>query len=408
MAYIRKLPSGKYQATVRLANGKRTTKTHKLKSTVSKWATEQEARVNRGEHRDPRAGQIKLGEWRERVSANRNIEPTTRAKVDSIWRTHCATEWEGWPMAAVTRMEAQAWANKLKTTRRARHKGRNVAGPDKTVPVLGAEMIHTCVNTMSKLYAIAMDETPPLVMSNPFVGLDLPPIVPRPVEFYEHEEAGLLYAAIEELSGPKWRAAVELGMHAGLRPGEIYGLHGSRVDWARNQLHVTQVMTRYGLREYAKSRRSHRPVPVPSGTLATMWELMKDRDERGRCTCPKVHADGTRQLGDGPCPGLVFPAPMGGPIDDGNFRWRVWNPAVEAAGIRRFPPKVMRHTAASWLVQDGVPLYDVQALLGHESFATTTRYAHLAPEAHSKVIESWNRRTGEQDFSGPDARVTHE
>jgi site-specific recombinase XerD len=52
----------------------------------------------------------------------------------------------------------------------------------------------------------------------------------------------------------------------------------------------------------------------------------------------------------------------------------------------------MRHTAASWLVQDGVPLYDVQALLGHESFPTTQRYAHLAPDAHSKVIESWNRR----------------
>jgi hypothetical protein len=53
-----------------------------------------------------------------------------------------------------------------------------------------------------------------------------------------------------------------------------------------------------------------------------------------------------------------------------------------------------RHTAASWLVQDGVPLYDVQALLGHESFATTQRYAHLAPDAHGKVIESWSRRLG--------------
>jgi site-specific recombinase XerD len=59
----------------------------------------------------------------------------------------------------------------------------------------------------------------------------------------------------------------------------------------------------------------------------------------------------------------------------------------------------MRHTAASWLVIDGVPLYDVQALLGHESFATTQRYAHLAPDAHSRVIESWSRRR--------DASVTH-
>jgi site-specific recombinase XerD len=59
----------------------------------------------------------------------------------------------------------------------------------------------------------------------------------------------------------------------------------------------------------------------------------------------------------------------------------------------------MRHTAASWLVMDGVPLYDVQALLGHESFATTQRYAHLAPDAHSRVIASWSRRA--------DASLTH-
>jgi site-specific recombinase XerD len=59
----------------------------------------------------------------------------------------------------------------------------------------------------------------------------------------------------------------------------------------------------------------------------------------------------------------------------------------------------MRHTAASWLVQDGVPLYDVQALLGHEDYTTTQRHAHLAPDAHGKVLESWARRL--------DARVTH-
>ena len=89
-----------------------------------------------------------------------------------------------------------------------------------------------------------------------------------------------------------------------------------------------------------------------------------------------------------------------GPVSDGHFRTRVWYPAIKAAGIRRFPPRIMRHTAASWLVQDGVPLYDVQQLLGHEDYATTQRYAHLAPDAHTKVLESWSRRL--------DARVTHE
>jgi hypothetical protein len=54
----------------------------------------------------------------------------------------------------------------------------------------------------------------------------------------------------------------------------------------------------------------------------------------------------------------------------------------------------MRHTAASWLVQDDVPLYDVQALLGHEDYASTQRYAHLTPDAHDRVLQSWNRRLG--------------
>jgi site-specific recombinase XerD len=87
-----------------------------------------------------------------------------------------------------------------------------------------------------------------------------------------------------------------------------------------------------------------------------------------------------------------------------NFRNRVWYPAVEAAGIRRFAPRIMRHTAASWLVMDGVPLYDVQALLGHESFATTQRYAHLAPDAHSRVVESWSRRVDASATHGPESR----
>jgi len=163
----------------------------------------------------------------------------------------------------------------------------------------------------------------------------------------------------------------------GLRPGELYGLHGHRVDWLRGKLAVVDVMTRQGLRQWPKSKRSHRVVPVPPPVLEGMSVLMAGR----------------------PRDALVFTAPEGGPVTDGHFRNRVWYPAVAAAGIRRFPPRIMRHTAASWLVQDGVPLYDVQQLLGHEDYATTQRYAHLAPDAHGKVIESWSRRL--------DASVTH-
>jgi integrase len=95
----------------------------------------------------------------------------------------------------------------------------------------------------------------------------------------------------------------------GLRPGELSGLHGHRVDWLRSQITVVDVMTRQGLRQYPKSRRSHRVVPVPPDVLEGLSVLMTGR----------------------PRDALVFTAPEGGPVGDVNFRNRVWWPAVAAA-----------------------------------------------------------------------------
>ncbi len=361
MSYIRKLPSGLWQATVRGPDGRKHTQTDKLKSVVRTWATEQEARFRQGEVRDPRAGDIRVGDWYARYAAASGVEKITAVKNRSLWETHCAPKWAGWRMSAVTRMEAQGWVAELRGTRLARYRGRDVQAGDEGVPTLSAATIADIVHIMSALFRAATKEHPPVVLTNPFAELDLPVIEPRPVEFYEHDEAGALYEA-----AGGWRTLVELGMDVGLRPGEIFGLHGHRVDFLRGRLTVVDVMTRQGLRQHPKSKRSHRTVPVPPHVLEGMSVLMAGR-ARGE---------------------LVFTAPRGGPVTDEHFRTRVWYPAVAAARlcgrpaarnrsgpgrctpegcsdpqhfIRRFAPRIMRHTAASWLVQDGVPLYDVQS-----------------------------------------------
>lgn len=57
-----------------------------------------------------------------------------------------------------------------------------------------------------------------------------------------------------------------------------------------------------------------------------------------------------------------------------NFRKR-WEAAREAAGLDlRWHD--LRHTCASWLVQEGVPLDSVMKILGHSDIRTTMRYAH--------------------------------
>ena len=50
----------------------------------------------------------------------------------------------------------------------------------------------------------------------------------------------------------------------------------------------------------------------------------------------------------------------------------------------------LRHTFASRLAQQGVPLYEIMHLTGHKSFQMVQRYAHLAPDFQERAIGALN------------------
>jgi integrase len=68
---------------------------------------------------------------------------------------------------------------------------------------------------------------------------------------------------------------------------------------------------------------------------------------------------------------------------------RLWfEKAVTKAGLRpAFRWHDLRHTFASRLAIAGVPLLEIQQLLGHKTIAMTLRYAHLSPDRRRKAVE---------------------
>lgn len=83
---------------------------------------------------------------------------------------------------------------------------------------------------------------------------------------------------------------------------------------------------------------------------------------------------------------LLFSTPKGERIVHKLYWHHFWVPAVKEAQLRglRKDPRIhdLRHTHASWLIQDGVPIFTISRRLGHASIKTTEQvYGHLMPEA---------------------------
>jgi len=72
--------------------------------------------------------------------------------------------------------------------------------------------------------------------------------------------------------------------------------------------------------------------------------------------------------------------------EDGKQQWSAWwvsrkiSLKLTEAGLKWASCHTFRHTYVSHLIMSGVPLHTVQKLVGHGSFITTLKYAHLAPK----------------------------
>ena len=82
---------------------------------------------------------------------------------------------------------------------------------------------------------------------------------------------------------------------------------------------------------------------------------------------------------------LIFPSTIN-PHSPFDFK-KAWQKAIKEAGISNLRFHDLRHTAASNMVSANRTLFETGTLLGHKQSSTTMRYAHLAHHHTSKMAE---------------------
>jgi site-specific recombinase XerD len=145
--------------------------------------------------------------------------------------------------------------------------------------------------------------------------------------------------------------AVLLLLSVGLRVGELVRLRAGDFDPVGGGLHVR-----------GKGRRERR-VFIVDPRLRQRLAAFVDED------------------GDAP---LFSP---GHPWSTQTFRHELRSFARSAGLARRVTPHMLRHTAATLLLEDGVDLLFLQRLLGHESISTTALYAHVGDASLRRALE---------------------
>ena len=197
-----------------------------------------------------------------------------------------------------------------------------------------------------------------------------PRIVRREGRTLSPEEARRL---LEALHGHRSEALYTLMLSTGLRRGEALGLKWDDLDLESGVLLVCRQLTREGgqLRTSdTKTLRSRRAVDLPAPLVSILRRHRADQA-----------AD---RLELGPAwqeTGYVFTTSIGTPFDPRNM-YREFQSICISAGLGKWHPHELRHSAASLMLAQGVKLQVVSEVLGHSSIRMTADvYGHvLAPD----------------------------
>lgn len=281
----------------------------------------------------------------------RGRKPSTCANIESEVRTHLAPFFRGKAIDTITDRDVEDLLATLEAKQLAPKTVRNV------------------IATLSALFNFARAPKRRWAEHNPCAGIELPVArVAHEPRFLTLEEVDAMVAHVPAgMFQAIDRALLLTAALTGMRKGELAALRWRDVDWPARRIRVRRNYTR-GEFGTPKSALSFRAVPMADEVAGTLDRLCKQ----------------SRWQGDDD---LVFAHPISGEVLAKSNISRRMRVALRDAGLdesHRFHD--LRHTFATRLAAQGVPMRSLQEMMGHADYKTTLIYAAYAPAAHEAEL----------------------
>lgn len=354
---VRRLPSGRWQARHRTADGRLATapRTFKTKGDAARWLSAVEADKARGVWLDPSAGRIRLAGYAEAwLQGRATIGPRTREIYAHQLRTHILPSISpdvpalgSVDLGDLTPELIRAWYSALVTRR-----SKSVAAK---AYVRLRQILTQAVNDDR------LAKNPCRIEGG---GVERHP----EQRFISLEELYQLAAAVPD----RYRAIILTAGLAGLRQGELFALRRVDVDL----LHATVSVRRKRLRlasgevieDDPKSEAGRRKVALPRPLAEELEHHL------ARYTDPSPEA-------------YVFTSSEGVPLERSNFRSRVWQPAARRVGLAGLRFHDLRHAAGTLAARTGATTKEIMSRLGHSSPRAAMVYQHATEDRDQLIAD---------------------
>ena len=189
-------------------------------------------------------------------------------------------------------------------------------------------------------------------------------------------DASKLQHLFEVIKGKKLELPVLVTAFYGLRRGEVLGLKWDAIDFERGTLTIKRTVTSIQVdgktkiieQNSAKTKSSMRTLPLV-GSFAEYFREVKAAQELNKQVCGNCY--------NYEYDGYVFVDELGERMNP-NYLTQQFPAFIQRHGMKKMRFHDLRHSCASLLLANGVPLKQIQDWLGHSDFSTTANiYAHL-------------------------------